>query len=296
MISTKKIITIGAMCIMLSPLLKAFGMSKIPTEVSVGATRHINISDNVFSFAMPENFSRDMPAEPLVENVDLNSLTKDSTGLLIQRWWDIKEPGFFGKALGTIMMSMNVYKVPNNTRKLFRSTPYDTTDRTDLIFMIDETIHKRFKDINETGNEFDHGLPSIFILMGTRLDTSYRDRIYGNQKWTCYTILGHNDQLIVNCVLPINEKHFIEVSFDYSPNNGVMPRYFRDWAYKITSPIEESFHMAYKKDNSLKTIVEKKWITSTVDDAIRQHSDALVKKLYPPESYEQYRLSIEKEE
>lgn len=295
MISTKKIITIGAMCIMLSPLLKAFGMSKAPTEVSVGATRHVNISGNVFSFAMPENFSRDMPAEPLVENLDLNLLTSDSTGLLIQRWWDSKEPGFFGKTLGTTMMTINVYKVPQNTRQLFRSTPYDITDRIDLIFMIDESIRKRYQDIEETGNKFDHALPPVFYLSGTNLHSTFREEIYGNQKWTGYSISGANNQLIVNTVLPIDKNHFIEISFNFSPNKGVMPRYFRDWAYKISSHVEESLHMGYVDGNPLKIVVEKDWLNTTVENSLFQHANTLIKKLYPPESYEQYRLSIEKE-
>ena len=295
MIPTKQLIYIGAVFIMLSTLLKAFGMSKPPTEVPIGATRHVNISGNIFSFAMPENFSRDMPAEPLVENLDLNTLTKDSTGLLIQRWWDIKEPGFFGKALGTTMMTINVYQVPQNTRQLFHKSPYDIQDRFDLIFMIDESIRQRHKDSEETGNEFDYSLPNIFHLMGTRLVTSYRDRVYGNQKWTCYSILGHNDQLLVNCVLPIDDKHFIEVSSHYSPNNRVMPRYFLDWAYKITSPIEESLHMQYKEENPLKMVVEQKWLNSTTNESLDQKKEDLVKKLFSPESYEMYRLDLEQE-
>lgn len=106
MIPIKHYIYIGALLIMLSPLLKVFGMSKVPTEITLGATRHVNISGNVLSFAMPENFSGEMPAEPLIETLNLNALTKESSGLLLQCWWDIKEPVFFGKALGSTKMDL----------------------------------------------------------------------------------------------------------------------------------------------------------------------------------------------
>lgn len=51
--------------------------------------RASNLSGNVFHFRLPENFSRDMPAKPLVESVDLNNpraFRDPGVGELIMRW------------------------------------------------------------------------------------------------------------------------------------------------------------------------------------------------------------------
>lgn len=86
-------------------------------------TRRVNLSGNYFSFAMPEDFSKEMPAENLVESLDITDLTKFGNpeyGNLIRRWWDIKEPGFFGKNLGSVMMDISVQRVPENKKRYSR--------------------------------------------------------------------------------------------------------------------------------------------------------------------------------
>src|SRR5690606_39085462 len=79
--------------------------------------RQIDLSGNIFSFSMPENFSKNMPAENMVEVLDIGDSKKFDNpeyGNLIRRWWDIKKPGFFGKELGTVMMDISVQRVPDN--------------------------------------------------------------------------------------------------------------------------------------------------------------------------------------
>ena len=88
---------------MFSTIRKLFTRS-IAIDEPLGAKRTANLSGNYFSFAMPEDFSKDMPAEDLVENLDITDLKKfdkPEYGNLIKRWWDIREPGFFGKNLGS---------------------------------------------------------------------------------------------------------------------------------------------------------------------------------------------------
>ena len=64
--------------------------------------RQVDLSGNIFHFAMPENFSKDMPAENMVEKLDIQDLEKFTDpeyGNIIRRWWDIKKPGFLEKKL-----------------------------------------------------------------------------------------------------------------------------------------------------------------------------------------------------
>lgn len=53
--------------------------------------------------------------------------------------------------------------------------------------------------------------------------------------------------------------------------------------------------MEYPTSNSLKSVVENKWLDTTIDDSFQKQADTLVKKLFHPESYEQYRINVEKE-
>ncbi|MFL0810997.1 MAG: hypothetical protein K6L76_11330 [Agarilytica sp.] len=264
-------------------------MSK-PTQVPLGAERHVNLSGNTFSFSMPENFSPDMPAEPLIEHFNIDQYPESSNGLLIQRWWDIKEPGFFGKGLGTIMMSINAHQVPQNTRKRVHATPYNIENRLDLILLIDESIHARYADDKNRDAEFSYSLPSIAALAGSKLETEYRDRVYGKQKWTSYSIAGPHSQLIVNNVLPINNSTFLEVSFTYSPNSGVAPRHFLDFAYQVTHPIEESFLVEYKNGNPIQTVVEQTWINRSTDSVLRENQANIILPLFGPKIHKQYLL------
>ncbi len=107
--------------VMLKSLLNAFGMGKehVPTMYP----RKINLSGNIFGFKMPENFSRDMPAEDMVERLDMEkseALRKDGYVTLLRRWWDLREPGWFGKEQGTIMMSVSVRTKPKNEAQVIK--------------------------------------------------------------------------------------------------------------------------------------------------------------------------------
>lgn len=265
--------------LMFSFLINAFGMSN-PKAHSMGAIRQVELSGNVFSFSMPENFSKDLPAEPLIEKVDIENGFSDTP--LIQRWWDIKKPGFWGGDLGTVMMSITVFRVPENRVQKIHSKPYDPTNRLDLILLIDESLRARYTDgKGNLTSVYDFG--GVASLSGGKIETAYRDSVFNQQKWTSYTGGGPSGQLIVNSVIPISHHAYIEVSFNYSPNGGVFPRYFRDVAYNITNKIEASFHVKYADSNPVKKAVEIDWLNSTTDDAVRSKQEILTLKIFGPE-------------
>lgn len=280
-------ITAITVIIMFASIIKAFGMSSTP-EILMGAERNINLSGNVFAFRMPENFSRDMPAEPLIENLSIDPVLTNISAPLIQRWWDIKEPGFFGKALGTVMMNITVHPTPENTRKITHKHSYTIQDRADLILTIDESINARYEQAKPGEDASGYSLPGIAYLIGYNLETEYRDHTFNNQKWTGYTIAGPGAQLLVAYVLPVDEHHFIEALFIFSPNDNVAPRHFQEYAYDVTTPIQESFHLQYTAANPLRVIVEGPWLHTTTGEALREHPDDLVKSLFGEKNYQDY--------
>lgn len=249
--------------------------------------RQIDLSGNIFNFSMPENFSKDMPAENMVEALDIEDLKKFDNpeyGNLIRRWWDIKESGFFKKGLGTVMMDISVQKVPENRKKLISDKPFNLSERLDFILMIDEKLHQRFDQLNLEAEPEIEGTDAYHFgccsLLGEKILSHYRDNIYNDQKWLGYSVSAPLDQLIVGHALPLTNDAYIEVVFTYSPNQNVMPREFLDVAYRTTRPIENSFSVTYQSENEIKKLVEEKWISQTNDDVMAEHYDEILIPLF----------------
>lgn len=279
MIIKRKYYVFLSVFIMFSIVQKTFGMARMQVP-PVGATREVNLSGNSFSFSMPENFSRDMPAEAMVEQFNINSAFKETP--LIQRWWDIRKPGFFGSNIGTVMMSINVVPVPNNSSKLIHDKPYNIRDRVDLMQLVIETLKLRYQDENGTLNEL-YSIPGLAYLFGAEISGEFRESVFNQQKWTSYSVTGPGAQLIVSHVLPLSDSAYLEASFIYSPNDGVFPREFLDYAYKTTDLVEKSFHLDFAKNNPMEETVEKDWMNSTANQALEDNREVIIPKLFGPE-------------
>src|SRR5690554_492799 len=118
--------------------------------------RQINLSGNVFHFSLPEDFSKDMPAYDMVEALDISDPQKfddPEYGNLIRRWWDIKEPGWFGKNLGTVMMDISVQRVVENKQQLLHSNPYHIKNRMDFMLMLDDSFHQNYDALNKRSHQ-----------------------------------------------------------------------------------------------------------------------------------------------
>jgi hypothetical protein len=265
-------------------------------DAPLGATRTVNLSGNYFSFAMPEDFSKDMPAENLIESLDITDLTKFDNpeyGNLIRRWWDIREPGFFGKNLGTVMMHISVQRVPENKRKDIYDRPYNILDRLDFLLMIDDNSHQRYDDLVEQTKGLDdvlsYHIPSTAHLLGKEIRTGFRDRLYNQQKWIGYSVGAPHSQTIAGLATPLTEQLFIEVIFTYAPNRNVLPMYFsRSHAKLKTQLIEDSFRIEYDKNNTVeKTMKSKDWLKNTNNQILQRNQDLLLIPFFGPNIYEQ---------
>jgi hypothetical protein len=256
--------------------------------------RQVDLSDNIFHFSMPENFSKDMPAANMVEKLDIQDLQKfDNTeyGNIIRRWWDIKKPGFFGKELGTVMMDISVQRTPKNQKKLINDKPFDITNRLDFMLMIDEQLHHRFDQLNrDTAPELEGTKAYHFSccsLLGERILSHYRDHIYGDQKWLGYSVSAPLNQLIVGLALPLTKDSYLEIVTTYSPNQNVLTRDFLDIAYQTTDPIKNSLKVNYQPKNEIQKLVEQEWIKKTNDEVLAENYDAILIPLFGPDIRQQ---------
>lgn len=253
--------------------------------------RQINLSGNVFHFSLPEDFSKDMPAYDMVEALDISDPQKfddPEYGNLIRRWWDIKEPGWFGKNLGTVMMDISVQRVVENKQQLLHSNPYHIKNRMDFMLMLDDSFHQNYDALNkeiapEHGNyQAYHSSP--FTLSGRKVISMYRDFVFNEQKWIESGMAAPRGELIADYSIPLAEHAYLKVSFTYSQNANVLPLEFRrGYAYSKTEDILKSFKMDYTKDNPFAKIVGEDWLTQTNDEVLEQHRDSILQLFYGPD-------------
>jgi hypothetical protein len=253
-------------------------------------SRQIKLSGNVFHFAMPEDFSKDMPADEMVEALDISDISKFDTpeyGNLIRRWWDIKKPGWFGKNLGTVMMDISVQKVVSNQRKLIHDRPYNIQDRMDFMLMLDDSFHQRYGQLNREIYSPDRAVAyhsSFVTMVGDKIETNYREFNFNQQKWIENGIVGPRSDLIIILAIPIDEQVYLEASFTYSKNDDVLLRDFRSAGFDKMANIQQSFIIDYAERNPFKKIVGGVWLEKTNDDVLIRHRDALFNLLTSSEA------------
>ncbi|WP_211333706.1 hypothetical protein [Sinobacterium caligoides] len=274
---------------MLSFIRQALGMgSTAPAPLT--APRYVDLGGNQFQFALPEDFSRDMPAEPLVTQLnvdDASRFTPPNHGLLLQRWWDIKQPGWFGKNLGTIMLSINVLPKPQNTEQLLDDSPYGLHDRLGFMLMLNQVLYERYPDsrIFKDGEPPLYS-PSAFVFMlGAKLQSGFRNQTANQQQWTRYDVSGPEALIIANYAIPLTPGCFLEASFHYSPNRHIPPRLFGDIAFEKMRPVIESFAIQYKADNPMQAVVGGQWLEQTPDQVLQQHETVIGPRLFGEQSY-----------
>lgn len=268
--------------IMLASIMKAFAMDRGP-DIRLDPPRSVDLSGNTLTFATPGNLSRDMPADDLVTEVDIHSdrFLNDAAGeTLIRRWWDIKEPGLFGKELGTVMLSIRVSPAPENRNKRFHDKAFNLSDRFDFIAMIEEHLFWHHQEINEGLEPDEYGLPPYtypgFTKIGEEVMIPFSGEVFNGQYWMLYSSGGPRSVLSNHYATPISDQTFIEVSFTYSPNDRVQAgRYFVDIARKTTQPIAESLFIDYAPNNAYQALTEEQWHQESVEDVMQRHQPRL---------------------
>ncbi len=243
---------------MLSVITKVFGLSTTPEHHPL-MPREINLSGNIIHFAMPENFSRDMPAEDMIETVNLSdkSIYQDYQKFtLIRRWWDFKDGGFFGKEYGTLMMSLYIKEASD-------SLAIDTLKPLDFIDIIIDDIER-----NKPENPDSLRVYSDYFA-------AYKEKYFNHQRWMEYAQdKADPPQILFLYAIPITEKHYVVAEFTSAPNDNIGIRSFLE---SITEPfiqkIMQTFHITYQYDNPVREAVLKSdgpTLQQLIDEKVKQ--------------------------
>ncbi len=233
-------ISITLVAIMLS-LSQLFNISRADEEVPF-MPRKIDLSGNIIYFAMPENFSKDFPAEPLVEKLDLENPELFINGKsveLLRRWWDFKTDSFFSRDAGTMMMTMHVYRAPETVPGII-----------DIKSFLDILLIK----IKERYDEENIGRKNEEIKYFPEYYRSFYTEENNGQTWIRGGASTEDEsQVEFHRWRPINSKYYIGVEFHFAPMSNLSMREFIDgYAREVLDKIMDTFRIEYAKDNAIK--------------------------------------------
>jgi hypothetical protein len=273
--------------IVLSFLAQVFSSSVQAEKKQTLYPRQINLSGNIFQFSMSEDFSKDMPAVDMVEQLDIADSTKFDNGEygnLLRRWWDIKEPGWFGKELGTIMLDISVQRVPENTKKLIHDNPFIIRDRMDFLLMIDNLHALRYGELNKSlkkhPEDVDEYYSSFATVSGSEIRSLYRDFDFNNKRWIKLESTAPRGGYIKTYVIPLTDSIYLDATFTYAKNDGAYAWDFVRAADAKMTPIWESFSLTYAKENPFDEITGRDWLKQSNTEALQPHRLEILKLFY----------------
>ncbi|NOY71750.1 MAG: hypothetical protein GXP14_05140 [Gammaproteobacteria bacterium] len=229
-------------------LSKAFGFSSLPDEHIQFKPRQINLSGEIISFSIPENFSTDMPAEDMIESVSLtdkNLFKEYQEFLFIQRWWDFKDKGFFAKEQGSVMMSIYVKQAPENSE-------YDILNPLEFVGTIIRGFNEKSrKEILEN----DNGEPSFLY---PDFYQAYTIRTINSLHWFRYPIESASAparRFDVSYAIPITPQHYVVIEFMITLNHSVsMREFFNEHGRPHMDAIMDTFNIQFSPESKLPSI------------------------------------------
>ena len=240
MLKNKTIISLLMVTTIMLSISQLFGSSKEPVKAPY-LPRQINLSGNYVNFSMPENFSLDLPAEDMLEVVDLNSeknFEKNNSLTLLRRWWDFNSDSFFSKNVGTMMMTIHVYESLDKSKNI--ANPIE------FIQALILDMEKRDKEEGKgKADDIKTHYPTEYI--------SYVERTYNKQRWIS-SGSGTFDETtkVFHFWIPITDINYLAIEFNFAPNNDISMREFLDtYCRPQMNKIMESFDVVYSKETDL---------------------------------------------
>lgn len=191
---------------------------------------------------MPEDFSRDFPADDMVELVkltDANQFSKFGGVLILQRYWDFSSSGMFKKKYGTLQMTMTV-------KQIEEGHDIDLANPVDLIKVISKDLKKTYSESNNSKNDEDK-------VRYSNLEGDFIEFKFNNQRWVRYSIWKDNDSELTSLfAITISKMHYLFVAFSFAPVNKISMREFIDeYAQHRVNDIMETVRIKYDLSNPL---------------------------------------------
>lgn len=185
------------------------------TTAQVFHPHRMRIGEDTLHFNIPHNFSHDVPMSPLPESIDLNTLSFDGEDLsfknLWRAWWSFYTPGLFSREIGTLMMSIDVFKV----HPAFKQNIYE---RENFIEAMQINLVNTYAAFNR--KVLDNGNRDQEIHLPHR-PTEYKlSRAKNDQTWMLHAIFcDTGPDCYIRFNIPLSEAIYLGVSF-HEPTHG----------------------------------------------------------------------------
>jgi len=180
-----------------------------PFSPAVLMQRELHISNLTFCFSMPENFSMDMPADDMTENVNLHDNEKLNTigvSNILDRWWD-----YSVAVNNTIIKASTRFSI--DIIKDLKSDSENTLNIEKLIKLEHEELEKFYLPINE--KHITQGEPESTIFLPLYPE-HYRTVLLNGTNWLNYTLSGSKAADFY--LYPLAKNYYIKIGFHFSPH------------------------------------------------------------------------------
>ena len=241
----------------------------------LGARHDIALGDDALSFCLPENFSKDFPAEDIETSVNLSELTENEISKhIVRRWWEINKPGLFNTHLGTLMLNIEVRHFSVNQQSDLRNQELNISNRFHFLLAQHEHMQNDFQPTSKNDPKNGFFVAPIAYKTGNEWLTFFNDEMFNGQMWTRVSVAQMNNALTVLYTLPLVQNAYLRVNFCHAVNQGVSPYEFQHFSMPLADQMLQSLKVTFNSANTLKDAVESEWLTITPQHAITRNAGA----------------------
>lgn len=246
--------------------------------------RMVHLPGSQLRFKMQEDFSKDMPAVPLIEKVTedmLSGLKKSGDRFVIgRRWWDLKPQGWFKRSWGNMQMTVALGVAGDRSGKRLDFCGFNQADF--LKFYHDSLVEK-WRPHNDGVSEenmlqFGVYISEPFSARGQEFIPHFGYKENSGKLTILECAAGQGANIYSYYVLPVGSKFFLEFEFVGAPDLNGSPYLFQAQVRERINPIKESILLNFDEKNCMGT-VSNKWIEANSVELLKPDPSLLPKPI-----------------
>lgn len=216
-------------------------------------------------FSMAEDFSKDMPAAPLVDvvTIDMLKLLKKPGDRFVigRRWWDLKPPGWFKKSWGSMQMTLLVGKMTD----VMKRKNACAVDQADFLVYYHDSLVDKFSEHNSKISEADfleYGVyvSDLFGATGQEYYPRYRYKKSASNLVILHTAAAQHANIYSYYSFPVNSDFFVEFEFIGAPDLNGSPYLFQNMVRERIDAALEKISVFYSADKKCAASPVGNWV------------------------------------
>lgn len=270
--------------LMVSSIVTTFSSLMAHSKEPTMYPRVVQLPDAELRFSMTEDFSKDMPAEPLAEKVTADMLTAlkmpGDRFVIGRRWWDIKPPGWFKKSLGSMQLTVSLGA---NVGKNGEALDFCDAPQKEFLTFYHESLIEKWREHNagiSSENKLQFGV-NVYPLFGGRGQEFIPYAAFKKaSRGTTFleAVAGQGGNIYHYYSLPVDSKLFLEFEFIGAPDLNGYPYHFQDLVMERVRRINDSVLVVFGKENCLASGLAS-WIEASSVELLKPDPSLLPKPI-----------------